>query len=131
MPHQCVRCGEIYEDASEELLKGCSCGSKVFFYIKKENLEKKKEEVFKLTKKEKEQIEEDVYDLIGDKIDREKPVVLDIESINILKPGKYEIDIVSLFGEQPLIYKLDEGKYIVDLVKTFRNMDKSDKYSKK
>ncbi|MBS3143917.1 hypothetical protein J4446_03535, partial [Candidatus Woesearchaeota archaeon] len=32
MPHQCVRCGNMYEDGSEEILKGCSCGSRFFFF---------------------------------------------------------------------------------------------------
>ena len=43
MPHQCVRCSTMYEDGSAEILKGCSCGGKLFFYIKKERLEKDKE----------------------------------------------------------------------------------------
>ena len=42
MPHQCVRCNTFHEDGSEQILKGCECGGKLFFYIKKEKLEKKK-----------------------------------------------------------------------------------------
>ena len=38
MPHQCVRCGAIYEDGAGEILKGCKCGGKLFFYIKKDKL---------------------------------------------------------------------------------------------
>ena len=53
----------------------------------------------------------------------DKPVVLDIESIEILKPGKYKLDIVKLFkAKEPLIYKLEDGKYIVDLVESFKKM---------
>lgn len=76
----------------------------------------------KLSKKEKEQIEEDIYDIIGDQIDREKPIVLDIETIKILKPGKYEIDLVHLFKKQPLVYKLEEGKYLIDIIESFKKM---------
>lgn len=118
MPHQCVKCGTMYDDGSGEILQGCNCGGKLFFYIKKTHLERK-EEIINLSKKEKEQIEKDVYDIVGNQIDTEKPIVLDIETIKILKPGKYEIDLVSLFGKQPLIYRLEEGKYMVDLIESF------------
>ena len=58
-------------------------------------------------------------DIVQSKLDKDKPVILDIESINILKPGKYELDIVELFKGKPLIYKLEEGKYVIDLASTF------------
>ncbi len=119
MPHQCVRCGKIYDDTSEEILKGCSaCGGKLFFYIKKEALEKK-EELIKLTEEEKQELEEEVYKIIGVKEELEKPVILDIESIRIKKPGKYEIDLVKLFKEKPVIFKIGQGKYIIDLSEAF------------
>ena len=86
MPHQCVRCGTIYPDDAEEILKGCSkCGGKLFFYIRKEQLEKK-EEVIHLTEKEKKEIEQEVFNLIGVKEEPDKPVILDIESIRVKKP---------------------------------------------
>lgn len=68
-------------------------------------------------------MEQDVYDIIGNEIDKDLPVVLDIESINVLKPGKYELDLVNLFkAKQPLIYKLDDGKYVVDVIETFKKL---------
>jgi len=122
MPHQCVKCGSVYEDGDEAILKGCpSCHGKMFFYIKKEALEKKRHMVEDLTSKEKQQIETDVYDIIGSDIDKDAPIVLDIETINILKPGKYEIDLVNLFKKNhPMVYKLDDGKYVIDLLETFK-----------
>jgi uncharacterized protein len=124
MPHQCVRCDTIYDDGAQEILKGCSnCGGRLFFYIKKEKLEQQKEITTQLTKKEKKQIEKDVYDLIGSEMDKDKPVVLDLESIKILKPGKYELDLVHLFKKEPVIFKLGEGKYMIDLPASFRKKD--------
>jgi predicted nucleic acid-binding Zn-ribbon protein len=121
MPHQCVRCSTIYPDTASELLKGCSkCGAKLFFYIKAERLQELKETTINLTPKDKEQIEKDVYDIIGEERDEDKAVVLDLESIRILKPGQYELDLVHLFRKQPLVYKLAEGKYIIDLPETFK-----------
>jgi hypothetical protein len=125
MPHQCVRCGKVYDDGAEEILKGCSCGAKMFYFIRQEKLKKIQEQQAQepLSQKEQEQIEKDVYDLIGDEIDTDKPVILDIESIEILKPGKYKLDLVKLFKtKEPLIYKLEDGKYIVDLVESFKKM---------
>ena len=119
MPHQCVRCGSFFDDGSKEILSGCNCGGKLFFYVKTERLEEMKKVSFKLTKQDKSQIEQDVFDLIGVS-DQESPVVLDFESIRVLKPGHYELDIVNLFKDRPLVYKLDEGKYMIDLPESFK-----------
>jgi predicted nucleic acid-binding Zn-ribbon protein len=120
MPHQCIRCSTIYPDTASELLNGCKCGAKLFFYIKAERLKELKETTVNLTTEDKNQIEKDVYDIIGEDRDEDLPVVLDLESIRILKPGQYELDLVHLFRKQPLIYKLAEGKYLIDLPETFK-----------
>jgi len=63
---------------------------------------------------DKKQVEEDVRSIL--KIEDElKPVVLDLESIRILKPGQFEIDIVSLMNRRPIVFKLQEGKYLIDI----------------
>ena len=120
MPHQCVRCDTLYDDGAQEILKGCSCGAKLFFFIKQEKLKEIQEKTENLSQKDKEEIERDIFDLVGSDIDREEPVVLDIEAIRILKPGKYELDLVHLFKNDPLIFKLEEGKYMIDLIETFK-----------
>jgi len=126
MPHQCVRCRKLFVDGAAEILTGCACGSKLFFYIKQEKYdmitqEKVVSEVEKLSTKDRQQIELDIYDLLGKEIDTNLPVVLDIESINIIKPGKFELDLAQLFNkQQPLVYRVEEGKYIIDLANSFR-----------
>ncbi len=123
MPHQCTRCGEIYPDAAEELLKGCSCGAKFFYYIKQEKLQEPevKEVITELRKADKVQIEKDIRDITGLEDKPDKPVILDLESVKVIRPGKFEIDIVNLFNKRrPLIYKLEEGKYIIDLAATLK-----------
>ncbi|MDP2939705.1 MAG: Zn-ribbon containing protein [Candidatus Omnitrophota bacterium] len=122
MPHQCVRCGKFYPDGSEELLKGCSCGGKFFFYVKKTDIEQAKQLTVDLTPEEKQQIEADVKEIIGEEIEDDQPVVLELENIRILKPGKYEIDLVDLFKGKPLVYKLGQGKYVIDLLTTFKKI---------
>ena len=77
-------------------------------------------EVANLTTEQKKQIEEDVFEIIGDG-PGDEAVVLDIESIHIKEPGKFEIDLVHLFDRKhPLIYKLEEGKYMIDIPSTFQ-----------
>ncbi len=125
MPHQCTRCGKVYADASEEILKGCSCGSKFFYYIRQEKIEELKKEaqeaIEELDKADKIQIEKDIRELTGLDEKPEEPVILDLESVKVLKPGKFEIDIVNLFSKKrPLIYKLEEGKYIIDLASSLK-----------
>ncbi|MBD3209197.1 hypothetical protein GF367_02150 [Candidatus Woesearchaeota archaeon] len=120
-----MKCGKFYDDGASEILKGCTCGGKLFFYVRKEKLEDARKEVerLKLTKKQKEQIESDVFDIIGHRDDDDHPVILDLESIKVLKPGQYELDLVNLFKKkQPLIYKLEDGKYMIDLAESFKKM---------
>jgi uncharacterized protein len=124
MPHQCVHCGEIFPDASKELLEGCSCGARFFYYIKQEKVDElqRKVQEFELDKTDKKKVERDIRELTGLDEDMDKPVILDLESIKVIGPGKFEIDIVNLFSKKrPLIYKLEEGKYIIDLDSTFKS----------
>lgn len=126
MPHQCVHCKRIIPAGSREILEGCnSCGGKFFFYIRDEQLEKVKENPIEVPEKDKKAIEKDVRDIAGIK-EEDAPVVLDIESIRAVGSGKFEIDIVNLFRkERPVIYKYEEGKYIIDLATTFgKNLKK-------
>lgn len=123
--HQCVKCGKVYGDASNELLKGCAdCGGKFFFFIKKEKLKEADEELKALSVKEREKIERDVLDIVGGKIDEDAPVILDLESIKVLKPGKYEVDVVNLMKGKPIVFKMESGKYIIDLATTFQQARK-------
>ncbi len=125
MPHQCTKCGEMYPDASEELLKGCKCGSRFFYYIRQDKYDSLREEykkkIVELEKADKEQIEKDIRELTGLDKKPDKPVVLDLESVRVLEPGKFEIDLINLFAKsRPLIYKLEEGKYVIDLENSFK-----------
>ncbi|MCX6711371.1 MAG: Zn-ribbon containing protein [Candidatus Woesearchaeota archaeon] len=119
MPHQCVRCGVIYDDDAKEIMKGCSCGSKLFFYIKQERFNQLKRVTEKLSDADKQEIEKDVLEIIGETEEEMPPVVLDFSSVRVSKPGMYELDVVKLFKEHPVIYELSEGKYIVDLASAF------------
>ncbi len=118
MPYQCVKCSRIIPIASKELLEGCQkCGGKFFFYVRDEQLKKLKEQIIEIPEEEKKQIEKDIRKIAG--IEKEDaPVILDFESIRVTGEGKFEIDLANLFNQkQPLVYKLEEGKYLIDLGK--------------
>lgn len=119
MPHQCVHCGKIYPPGSKELLEGCNeCKGHFFFYIREDQLNKIKESPIEIPEEDKKDIEKDIREIAGI-TDPKAPVILDFESIRVIGSGKFEIDIVNLFRkDRPLIYKLEEGKYIIDLAST-------------
>lgn len=124
MPHQCVRCSKIYDDGSKEILAGCSCGGRFFFFMKRQDIQLVQDLTVNLTTDEKKQMEEDALELVGEP-EPEKPVVLDLESIRMLKPGKFEIDLIDLFKGKPLVYKLGDGKYVIDIASTFKQLDEA------
>jgi predicted nucleic acid-binding Zn-ribbon protein len=119
MPHQCVKCSRIIPIGCKELLEGCNdCGGHFFFYIRDEQLQKIKEKPIEIPEEEKETIEKDIREMAGI-VNEDTPVILDLESVRVTGEGKFELDIVNLFNKnRPLIYKLEEGKYIIDLAST-------------
>lgn len=119
MPHQCVHCSRIIPVGSKEILEGCSnCGGKFFFYIRDEQIPKIEESksvpLPEFNTLDKKKVEEDVRSILKIE-DESEPVILDLESIRVLQPGKFEIDIVSLMNRRPIVFKVQEGKYLIDI----------------
>ena len=121
MPHHCVRCSRMIPSGSREILEGCKeCGSHFFFYVREDQLEKIQSQIIEIPEKEKERVEEDIREMVGI-TDEQAPVILDVESIRVTGEGKFELDIAKIFRkDRPLIYKLEEGKYIIDLASTLK-----------
>ena len=122
MPHQCVKCSRIIPTGSKEILEGCGdCKGHFFFYIRDEQMAKiKGEPIIKIPEEDRGMIEKDIREMAGI-VEADTPVILDIESVRVTGSGKFEIDIVNLFRkDRPLIYKLEEGKYIIDLASTLK-----------
>lgn len=71
-----------------------------------------------LSSEEIEEIEKDIRAIIaqeyGEK-SKDDVVVLDVESIRVIKPGKYLIDVVNLFNQRPIVIRVAPGKYRIDL----------------
>jgi predicted nucleic acid-binding Zn-ribbon protein len=119
MPYQCVHCKRIIETSSRELIEGCNnCKGHFFFYVRDDQLERVKENPIEIPMEEKKQVEKDIREIAGIETP-ETPVILDLESVRATGAGKFEIDVVNLFRKgRPLIYKMEEGKYIIDLSST-------------
>lgn len=116
MPHKCARCGEIFDDNSRELMEGCSCGSRVFLYMKKKPGLSEEETIERL--KEKSIRESDIEWLdreFGDKLAKKGVIHLDVENMIRLGEGKFKLDIASLMSGKPVVVKAEEGVYYIDI----------------
>lgn len=113
MPHQCLGCDKVFDNSSNVILKGCSeCGNKLFLFVK--SLPKEKEQI-EISKEKKDLILKEIESFIEIK-ESDAPIILKLENVRILAPGKYEIDINQLMKkEKPIIYKVQEGTYVIDL----------------
>ena len=122
MPHQCVHCGKMYPAGSKELLQGCSsCKSHFFFYVREDQLKRILENPIEIPLEDKKRVEKEIREIAGI-TEEDIPVILDIESVRVTGAGKFELDLVNLFNKKrPLIYKIEEGKYIIDLASTLNH----------
>ncbi|TAJ43395.1 Zn-ribbon domain-containing protein [Methanofollis fontis] len=126
MPHKCTRCGREFEDGSIEILKGCpSCGGKKFLYIREARRhedvleEKTIPEIAEETEEEELEVREEAPRPV-ECYDR-------VESIRILGPGSYELNIEKLAQSDEMVLGHGEGKYSVDILsmnKRFRKQKK-------
>jgi len=121
MPHHCVKCSRVIPTGSKELLEGCSgCHSRFFFYVREEQFERLREKVIEIPEKDKKQIEKDIRAISG--LEEEStPIILDFESVRVTGEGKFELDLANIFNtKKPLVYQLEEGKYLIDIARTLR-----------
>ncbi|MCX6767842.1 MAG: Zn-ribbon containing protein [Candidatus Micrarchaeota archaeon] len=105
MPHKCVKCRAVYEDGSAELLKGCSCGSRVFVFFKPEQ-----EAEVKATDEDVKALEKELEPLTRDKT---VSIQWGVENVRVREKGLYEIDVKSLMQGDPIVVKTDKEVYFV------------------
>lgn len=120
MPNKCTKCGKIHPDDAPYLLEdGCNkCGSRFFFYVREDALKKAEEDIRKLSKTEIDEIERDIREIVSEAeepIEEDETVILDVEAIRVIKPGKYHIDVTKLFMQRPIVIRIGSGKYEIDL----------------
>jgi hypothetical protein len=115
MPHKCVQCGRDYKDASPVILRGCeSCGGRKFLYVGENDrnkdimLEKSAEALAKETP--------DQVLVVSTGADEKKEARDRVESIRIIAPGTYELNIEKLANSDERVVGIGtEGNYLLDL----------------
>ena len=118
---------ELFEQTAQEnidsITVNADVASEIAQYISELEKGTDKEPRNYIPEQEKKVVEQDIREIAGI-TEEDAPVILDLESVRVTGAGKFEIDIVNLFRkDRPLIYKLEEGKYIIDLASTLeRNM---------
>ncbi|KAA0003304.1 MAG: hypothetical protein DRN33_04985 [Thermoplasmata archaeon] len=141
MPHQCLKCGKIFEDGSADILKGCPvCGGKKFFYTKKPLSEEERKKLLEESEIDLEAIEEivkerakeekeewlhiepkNVKELLRE-IEKKKEEVAEslskqrneVESISVKELGEYSINLKRLMEDESIIIQKD-GSYMIHL----------------
>jgi predicted nucleic acid-binding Zn-ribbon protein len=176
MPHQCLKCGKVFDEGSSQLLKGCpDCNGNRFFYTKEPLSENERNEI---TNKVGKDINNAIIDIIGkqegnvldksgnwvnikpkdirkaveqhldlqnitpdskeeidiitddnyrkaaiEKAKAETEITKKPETIDIEKPGTYNIDLKGLLEEEPIIIQKD-GSYTIHLPSIFKMLNK-------
>jgi uncharacterized protein len=115
MPHKCVQCGRDYQDASPVILRGCeSCGGRKFLYVGENDRNKDimlEQSAEALAKEAPDQVLE-VNTGPDEKIECHDR----IESIRIIAPGTYELNIEKLANSDERVVGIGtEGNYLLDL----------------
>ncbi|MHC1626630.1 MAG: Zn-ribbon domain-containing protein [Methanoculleaceae archaeon] len=128
MPHKCTKCGREFEDGDTAILRGCpSCGGKKFLYIREEERhqdvleERPLEEIARNRERE-------VIKAVDEREKRPADIYEHIESVHIIGPGRYELNIERLAESDVHIVKIgNEEKYALDIVSMGRKQEKKNK----
>jgi len=112
MVHTCAKCGKVYPDSSAEILLGCSqCGGKKFYY----------ERPGATNRKTSAAPHTPAPAALPTAPAREEPDEEErrsrVESIRIVAPGTYELNIEKMARSDDRVVGLGrEGSYAVDLL---------------
>lgn len=121
MPHKCVKCGCEYNEKSPELFSGCSeCGSRKFFFISElsRTIRSDKDNLSRPVLKKRRNYENNNRNQINEIPETAvQRTYSPIESIRIVEPGTYELNIQKLVESDDRVVRLhDEGSYMLDLI---------------
>jgi len=126
MPHRCVKCGKEYPTNECEILKGCrECGGKKFIFIPVIEHEGEPSSPAPLP----ERVEPDAA---GKESPDEMIPAPDhdrLESVRIVSPGTYELNIEKLASSDERVVGVGkgEGSYLVDLLSLVKPKKKKTK----
>ncbi len=124
MPHICIKCKTQYEEGSPTLLSGCTeCGSRFFALVR--TVEKASEKVPEEEVKLKDMPISDrseLDEILGDRDLKE----FYVETIRIVSPGVYEINVDALMKKEPIIIR--QGTvYTINFPSVFLTLERKGK----
>lgn len=145
MPHRCTRCGTIFEDGDSVILSGCpNCGWNKFLYVKTE-VKSSENQVNPALEEQKLDLESSLDEVVRSidealsSEEEDKPQEPEaerktdedrVESVRILGPGSYELNLDSLLERKELVMAIrEEGSYALHLPSVFKQ--KKDKNKNK
>ncbi len=148
MPHKCTRCESIFVDGASVILSGCpKCGWNKFLYVKDEEPVRKDTELAE-AEEEHNVIDEtssadksdgiirEIDDILG--VEKKDTSVAEedgerVESVRILGPGSYELNLDSLLDRKEIVMAIKEdGTYALHLGSVFnKDSEKKGKDRKK
>jgi len=124
MPHRCVNCGREYRTNECEILKGCrECGGKKFIFVPL--VERSREEEPVPTEGTRDKVQREVETQEAELPPGHEP----LESIRIVSPGTYELNIEKLANSDERVVGVGkgEGSYLVDLLSMVRPKKKKNR----
>ena len=123
MPHKCLRCNLMYPDNDSTVLKGCSCGSVFFLYIRAPKDAQKIDEIQKELETKDTTLEAEIEkELTKSETEEKSEEEYGVETVRIPKEGVYEINIDALMKKEPLVI-LKQGKtYLIHLPSVFEKI---------
>jgi predicted nucleic acid-binding Zn-ribbon protein len=140
----CTRCREVFDDGAD-ILKGCpKCGGRMFEYIReRETLiteamgvrrPPRRTAAIATSVRDRNEIKEEMrrqqvvpenpIQPIATQTSQSSPEDRPIESVRITEPGRYELNLPTLFSRDELVMALKEGTYLIDLNSAFRRSKK-------
>ncbi|MBU3967063.1 MAG: Zn-ribbon domain-containing protein [Euryarchaeota archaeon] len=136
MPHKCTRCEGIFRDGAAIILNGCpKCGWNKFLYVRDETTQpagSAGKTGDTLIPPAATQFIKEVDELLGikpeqpepkeSKVEKKKEEIGErVESVRILSPGSYELNLDSIMKRDEIVMALKEdGTYIVHLPSVFQ-----------
>jgi predicted nucleic acid-binding Zn-ribbon protein len=139
MPHKCTRCENIFRDGAAIILNGCpKCGWNKFLYVKDEQTADQQVVSMDVIPPAATQFIKEVDELLGNKPapvvneskeERKKEEIGErVESVRILSPGQYELNLDSIMKRDEIVMALKEdGTYIVHLPSVFQKKKHHDR----
>ena len=121
--HQCLKCKTMFANEDVPIIDGCSCGSKLFLFVKHKG-------DVKLAEKYRPQLEAKIEEIdVQQKRERTKPASkssaekpkFGVETIKVHDIGVYSIHLDALMKGAPIVVLAKGGSYIISFPTLFED----------